>query len=92
MIVFQRASQAAHTIEGFERAESFTAFPEHTLLESGNVPITEIAELALRESSRTPDAHYRRYAFQNSVTCPHLLRSITKRSKCTDINSDPFDC
>ena len=53
MIVFQRASQAAHTIEGLERAESFTAFPEHTLLESGNVPIAEIAELALREGQCT---------------------------------------
>ena len=53
MTVFQRASQATHSLEGLKRPESFTAFPEHTLLESGKVPIAEIAELALREGQCT---------------------------------------
>ena len=53
MTVFQCASQATHSLEGLKRPESFTAFPEHTLLESGKVPIAEIAELALREGQCT---------------------------------------
>jgi hypothetical protein len=36
-----------------ERAARFSAFPERTLLESGKVPITEIAGLALREGQCT---------------------------------------
>jgi hypothetical protein len=31
MIVFQRASQAAHTIEGFERAKVSRLFPTYML-------------------------------------------------------------
>jgi len=53
MTVFQCASQATHSLEGLECPESFTAFPEHTLLESGKLPIAEIAELALREGQCT---------------------------------------
>ncbi len=53
MTKVQRASQVKHSLEGLERPETFTAFPEHTLLESGKVPIAEIAELALREGQCT---------------------------------------
>lgn len=53
MTTFQRTSQATHPIEGLERPVCFTSFPEHTLLESGKLPIAEIAELALREGQCT---------------------------------------
>jgi len=51
--MFQRTSQATHHIEGLERPVSFTSFPEHTLLESGKLPIAKIAELALRKGQCT---------------------------------------
>lgn len=53
MTVVQRASQAKpHSVDPGQQP-AFTAFPECTLLESGKVPIAEIAELALREGQCT---------------------------------------
>ncbi len=49
----QHGSQAKpHFVEPGQQP-AFTTFPEHTLLESGEVPIAEIAELALREGQST---------------------------------------
>lgn len=53
MTVFQRTSQTTRSLEGLVRLESLIAFPKHTLLESGKVPIVDIAELALREGQCT---------------------------------------
>ena len=53
MTVSQHTSQSTYLREGLGQSNSFTAFPGHTLLESGNVPIAEIAELALREGQCT---------------------------------------
>lgn len=38
-------------------ATSFGEFPDRTLLETGNLPIAEIAELALREGQSTSPLH-----------------------------------
>jgi hypothetical protein len=51
MTVFQRASQATHSLEGLERPENFTAFPEHTLLESGKVQLPRSLRLPFRKAS-----------------------------------------
>ena len=49
----QRASQVKPLSAEPEQQTTFTAFPKGTLLESGKVPIAEIAELALREGQCT---------------------------------------
>jgi len=48
MTLVQRASQTQPRVVEPNPRPSFTGFPETTLLESGKIPITEIAELALR--------------------------------------------
>lgn len=49
----QRAAQVKPLSAELEQQTTFTAFPKVTLLESGKVPIAEIAELALREGQCT---------------------------------------
>ena len=53
MTLVQRASQAKLLSVESGQQPTFTAFPKGTLLEAGNVPIAEIAELALREGQCT---------------------------------------
>lgn len=49
MTTVQRAFQAKPISVEPGQQPTFTAFPKGTLLESGKVPIAEIAELAFRE-------------------------------------------
>jgi adenine-specific DNA methylase len=53
MTTVQRAFQAKPISVEPGQQPTFTAFPKGTLLESGKVPIAEIAELALREGQCT---------------------------------------
>lgn len=53
MTLVKRASQTQPRVVEPNPCPSFTGFPETTLLESGKIPITEIAELALREGQCT---------------------------------------
>ena len=41
------------TIPGSDAAQPFSGFSERTLLEAGELPIEQLAELALREGQRT---------------------------------------
>ncbi len=49
----QRASQSKTITVEPKKQHTFKAFPKGTLLESGKISITEIAELALREGQCT---------------------------------------
>jgi len=53
MTLVQRASETQPRVVEPNPRLSFTGFPETTLLESGKIPIAEIAELALREGQCT---------------------------------------
>ena len=53
MTLVQRASQTQPRVVKPNPRPSFTGFPETTLLESGKIPITEIAELALLKITLT---------------------------------------
>jgi len=53
----QRASQAKTITVEPEQQTTFTAFPKSTLLESGKVPIAEIAELCATVSAQIAPFH-----------------------------------
>ena len=86
MTVVQRASQATLPSVESERQPTFTAFPEFTLLEAGKVPITEIAELALREGQCTNPIYrvHRWFARRLGSQFRAILTGLSLRPKDAD--------